>query len=102
MILEGLDPTAGFALGNGTTCAGLKFASVPNYGFITQFTDNSCLFNRPPGTEDITPEDWFHLQATYCYVPFSQTFTGVDSFTYQILDSSGVASNVATVTIEIF
>lgn len=39
---------------------------------------------------------------TYCYVPFSDTFTGVDSFTYRVRDNEGSASEIALVTLTIF
>ena len=39
---------------------------------------------------------------TLCYVPFSPTFTGLDTFTYVVIDSDGNESAPATADIDIF
>ena len=39
---------------------------------------------------------------TWCYVPFSSTFVGVDSFTYDVTDPDGNVSNAASIVIEIY
>ncbi|MCW5892062.1 MAG: DUF1566 domain-containing protein [bacterium] len=42
---------------------------------------------------------WAH---TVCYVTFSWTFLGTDSFTYRVRDNEGTASNVAIGTLTVF
>lgn len=37
-----------------------------------------------------------------CYVTFSTTFTGTDSFTYELIDNEGAVSNTAIATITVF
>ena len=38
----------------------------------------------------------------YCYIPFSSTFSGFDTFTYTVYDNDGLESAPATMSIEIF
>jgi len=44
----------------------------------------------------------FNFSMTHCYVPFSSTFVGSDTFTYQVTDPDGNVSGIASVSIEIF
>lgn len=44
----------------------------------------------------------FNFSMTWCYVPFSSTFTGSDTFTYQITDPDGNVSNIGVVNLDIF
>ncbi len=44
----------------------------------------------------------YNWDATVCYVPFSSTFVGSDTFTYRVRDADGNVSNEASVSIEIF
>jgi hypothetical protein len=39
---------------------------------------------------------------TWCYVPFSSTFVGSDTFTYQVTDPDGNVSQPGVVSIEVF
>lgn len=48
----------------------------------------------------ITPRGFF--SSTICYVPFSSTFVGSDTFSYSVVDVDGNESNVSSVSIEIF
>ena len=84
---------------------GLKLVSLPSNGFLTNFIDGGYA----PGCEDIPGADtsavqqpYQRFQITTCYVPFSSTFTGFDSFTFQFVDREGHVGNVATFNIEIF
>jgi len=44
----------------------------------------------------------FNFAMTWCYVPFSSTFVGSDTFTYQVTDPDGNVSAPGVVSIEIF
>ena len=49
-----------------------------------------------------TVSPWGFFAATVCYVPFSSTYLGSDSFTYTVIDVDGNESEPASVDIEIF
>ncbi|HET8900048.1 MAG TPA: DUF1566 domain-containing protein [Rhodanobacteraceae bacterium] len=55
-------------------------------------------------TTPIQHDYWgrFNYNVTFCYVPFSSTFVGSDTFTYRVMDADGNISNTASVSIEIF
>ncbi len=44
----------------------------------------------------------FNYAFTLCYVPFSSTFLGADTFTYRVIDPDGNASAPAAISIETF
>ncbi len=50
----------------------------------------------------ICPEGWYFQHKIMCYVTFSSTFTGSDSFTYVAVDEYGLESAPANVTITVF
>ncbi|MFT3777103.1 MAG: DUF1566 domain-containing protein [Ottowia sp.] len=52
--------------------------------------------------DEDTPGLSFNFAMTWCYVPFSSTFTGSDTFTYQVTDPDGNVSQPGVVSIEIF
>ena len=56
--------------------------------------------HRAPVPGPVSP--WGFFAATMCYVPFSSTFTGSDTFTYTAVDVDGNESAPASATIEIF
>jgi hypothetical protein len=49
-----------------------------------------------------TPGASFNFAMTWCYVPFSSTFVGSDTFTYQVTDPDGNVSQPGVVSIEVF
>ena len=53
-----------------------------------------------PSSKQIT--EWGFFSATVCYVPFSSTFVGSDTFTYTVVDVDGNESAPASVSIEIY
>lgn len=56
--------------------------------------------NRAPVAETVSP--WGFYVSTLCYIPFSSTFLGSDTFTYTVIDVDGNESEPASVSIEIF
>ena len=67
--------------------------------------DGTFMWPRPPhlGGERATSEHYgFNYTMTHCYVPFSSTRSGSDSFTYQVTDPDGNKSGIVSVSIEIF
>jgi hypothetical protein len=54
------------------------------------------------GAANYVCPDAAFFQGAICYVPFSSTFTGFDTFTYVGVDEFGQRSAPASVTIEIF
>jgi hypothetical protein len=73
-------------------------ALVPDYGDCWG-PFNDC--RSPMGTTTL-PDDTWGWGSTFCYVPFSATFTGTDSFTYRVADTDGNFSNESLVSITIF
>lgn len=91
-----------------------QIKTLPAHGFLTEFVSlkasteanltESVAANMCPPPE----QNWMNevvlkrFNATLCYIPFSPTFTGFDSFTYSVLDNDELTSGTATVSIEIF
>lgn len=88
--------------------------TLPSNGFITVYIAGQCNFIepepisgttfensafQPPFGTSLPNDQW---AATYCYIPFSPTFTGYDTFQYRVMDFEGNYSEPATVEIEIF
>lgn len=66
--------------------------SVPDHWGITG--------HRAPVPGPVSP--WGFFADTLCYVPFSSTFVGSDTFEYTVVDVDGNESAPASVSIEIF
>ena len=56
--------------------------------------------HRAPVPGTVSP--WGFFATTICYVPFSSTFVGSDTFTYTVVDVDGNESAPASVSIEIY
>ncbi|GAB2745336.1 hypothetical protein GCM10027019_26070 [Melaminivora jejuensis] len=74
--------------------------SVPLGDDLTGTGHAGMTGNRAPVAEVVSP--WGFYVSTLCYVPFSSTFLGADSFTYTVIDVDDNESAPASVSIEIF
>jgi hypothetical protein len=78
-----------------------KSISVPLGETVDSVPDQvGTTGNRAPVPGPISP--WGFFAATICYVPFSSTFVGSDTFSYTAVDVDGNESAPASATIEIF
>jgi hypothetical protein len=98
----------------------VELVTFPTNGFLAEYSTGQ---NDPPGQTPISarvpdtgpwwvPYDYQQQlmgggganprSSTYCWVSFSSTFTGTDSFTFLVRDIDGNTSNVALVTLTIF
>lgn len=94
----------------------ISFQRLPEHGFLTRFVSGGCEHDF---ADAMAPTDEFsqlfgytafenavftdHFGDTWCYIPFSPTFTGFDSFTYIAQDTERHMSLVpGVVSIEIF
>jgi len=74
--------------------------SVPLGDTVDSVPHVGMTGNRAPVAETVSP--WGFFVATVCYVPFSSTYLGSDSFTYTVIDVDGNESEPASVDIDIF
>jgi hypothetical protein len=94
-----------------------ELVTQPAYGFITEFTSAQIPYVPDTGSAWGPYDYWVPAmsnlaaqlpdgrwvnEGNLCYVPFSTTFTGTDSFTFVVRDDEGNTSNVARATILIF
>jgi len=77
-----------------------KSISVPLGDTVDSVSHVGITGNRAPVPGPVSP--WGFYAATVCYVPFSSTFIGSDSFTYTAIDVDGNESAPASVDIDIF
>ncbi|MEO8601406.1 MAG: DUF1566 domain-containing protein [bacterium] len=90
----------------------VRLVSFPQQGYLSDFVSAQIPASLPdqPKAWGPTDADWdwdmslipIGWTKTTCYVTFSTTFTGTDSFTYEVVDSDGNVSNGATATITVF
>jgi hypothetical protein len=86
---------------SGMTGMSAKSISVPLGETVDSVPDQvGTTGNRAPVPGPISP--WGFFAATICYVPFSSTFVGSDTFSYTAVDVDGNESAPASATIEIF
>lgn len=83
--------------GNGTWA---KSISVPLGDTVDSVDHVGLTGSMRPSSKQIT--EWGFFSATVCYVPFSSTFVGSDSFTYTAVDVDDNESGEASFSIEIF
>lgn len=88
--------------------------SLPEHGFLTEFIAGECNNDYPPLSEADLVSELFGLTTietggvkdrfykTMCYIPFSSTFTGFDTFEYGGRDNEGNWSAPGIFSIEIF
>lgn len=74
----------------------LQFTSLPSNGYL--MTGEDLLKPQDSHEAMVAGSNFVSM---YCYVPFSETFTGLDSLTYTVTDPDGNVSAPATVNIEI-
>lgn len=85
-----------------------RIVTFPSNGFLTEFILPEAAPVSAPDTCDllnnrmIEAPPHHRFAHTLCYVPFSPTFTGLDTFTYVVIDSDGNESAPATADIDIF
>ena len=77
-----------------------KSISVPLGDTVDSVNHMGTTGNRAPVPGPVSP--WGFYAATVCYVPFSSTYLGSDSFTYTAIDVDGNESAPASVSIDIF
>ena len=71
--------------------------SQPDLAAVMNPSPPRAGWDRPGGRHST-----YNWVMTWCYVPFSSTFVGVDSFTYDVTDPDGNVSNAASIVIEIY
>ncbi|MBB6558848.1 hypothetical protein HNP48_001512 [Acidovorax soli] len=75
----------------------LKIASLPKNGYLEDVND----FFTPAYSNDHKVAG-YNLYSSFCYRPFSMTYTGLDSFTFTVTDTDGNVSEPGTINIEIY
>ncbi|MPM99017.1 hypothetical protein SDC9_146207 [bioreactor metagenome] len=94
-------PREGFLTDHvGSRALQAKSISVPLGDTVDSVDHVGTTGSRAPVPGPVSP--WGFFAATVCYVPFSSTYTGSDSFTYTAIDVDGNESAPASVSIDIF
>jgi hypothetical protein len=82
---------------NGQIAAAIPDLSIDWWGPYDR--PHHWAYEFRPASEDISMDTW---GVTVCYIPFSDTFTGLDAYTYRVRDNEGAVSDTAHVTITVF
>ena len=95
-----------------------RVVGLPQQGYLTRFVQDQRLLDTPspPAAQadanvlqELVPARtplhklWgFNFYGAICYVPFQATYTGFDSFSFEVVDADGNVSSPTTLEIEIF
>lgn len=88
---------------DGDCALGAEIVSFPQNGFLTDFAPGpggDC--SAPAGDTALVTQGHHSYLGILCYVTFSTTFTGTDSFQYRVIDRQGNVSDPAIATITVF
>jgi len=88
---------------DGGCAVGAEIVSFPQNGFLTDFAvgpGGEC--SAPGGDTALVTQGHHRYLGIVCYVTFSTTFTGTDSFQFRVIDRQGNVSDPAIVTITVF
>ncbi len=101
VVFEVIDP-------NESDYMQLALLTLPTQGFLMETASAPLgIFQGPPFSVEGAMVPEFQrapgdFEQTVCYVPFSQTWTGFDSFTYSAVDDHGSKGTPAVVSIQVF
>ena len=82
-----------------TTPNGQIGAAVPDLGVFNWGPYDFQVSTEVDSSSESIPGWWIK---TYCYVPFSETFTGTDSLAYRVRDNEGSVSEIVLTTLTVF